>query len=143
MNQKEINNFFEDGTTVGIKTFKFEKALKPLDNVFDNDFDEDDDNTALKRFNELNSIDQHKALNLKFISHSYDLDDIYISVVKDNTEDVFIIFYHVYQKYIHNYNEFIEIEANDDIATVIVTKILDNESIKPDWNVVEEKTIYE
>ena len=92
MNQNEINDFFADNETVGIKSFKFEKALKPLDDVFDGFGDDDDDNTNLKRFNELNSVDKHKVLNLEIFSHSYDLDDIRISVVKDNATDTFVIF---------------------------------------------------
>ena len=31
MNQNEINDFFADNEVVGIKSFKFEKALKPID----------------------------------------------------------------------------------------------------------------
>lgn len=142
MNQNEINDFFAEDQTVGIKSFKFEKALKPLDDVFDG-FGEDDNNTNLKRFNELNSVDQHKVLNLEIFSHSYDLDDIRISVVKDNTKDVFVIFYNVYQKYIHDYSGFIEIDTDRDIATTIVTEILDSNSDEVDWNAVKEKAIYE
>lgn len=142
MNQNEINDFFAEDQTVGIKSFKFEKALKPLDDVFDG-FGEDDNNTNLKRFNELNSVDQHKVLNLEIFSHSYDLDDIRISVVKDNTKDVFVIFYNVYRKYIHDYSGFIEIDTDRDIATTIVTEILDSNSDEVDWNAVKEKAIYE
>lgn len=142
MNQNEINDFFAEDQTVGIKSFKFEKALKPLDDIFDG-FGEDDNNTNLKRFNELNSVDQHKVLNLEIFSHSYDLDDIRISVVKDNTKDVFVIFYNVYQKYIHDYSGFIEIDTDRDIATTIVTEILDSNSDEVDWKAVKEKAIYE
>ena len=143
MNQNEINDFFAEDQTVGIKSFKFEKALKPLDDVFDGSGDDDDDNTNLKRFNELNRVDQHKVLNLEIFSHSYDLDDIRISVVKDNTKDVFVIFYNVYRKYIHNYSGFIEIDTDEDIATTIVTRILDSNSDEVDWDAVKEKAIYE
>lgn len=142
MNQNEINDFFADNETVGIKSFKFEKALKPLDAVFDG-FGEDDDNTNLKRFNELSTVDQHKVLNLEIFSHSYDLDDIRISVVKDNTKDVFVIFYNVYQKYIHNYSGFIEIDTDEDIATTIVTELFSGNMTQPDWDAVEYLTIYE
>lgn len=143
MNQNEINGFFADNGTVGIKSFKFEKALKLLDGVFDGFGEDDEDNTNLKRFNELNSVDQHKVLNLEIFSHSYDLDDIRISVVKDNTKGVFVIFYNVYQKYIHDYSGFIEIDADEDVATAIVTKILDDENVEFDWKAVKEKAIYE
>ena len=143
MNQNEINDFFADNKTVAIKSFKFEKALKPLDDVFEG-FDEDGKyNTNLERFNELNGIDQHKVLNLEIISHSYDLDDIHISVVKDNATDTFVIFYNAYQKYIHDYSGFIEIDTDKDIATTIVTEILTGAQVEPDWNAVEENAIYE
>lgn len=142
MNQNEINDFFAEDQTVGIKSFKFEKALKPLDDVFDG-FGEDDNNTNLKRFNELNSVDQHKVLNLEIFSHSYDLDDIRISVVKDNATDTFVIFYNVYQEYIHNYSGFIEIDTDEGIATAIVTEILADGNIEVDLKAVKEKAIYE
>lgn len=143
MNQNEINDFFADNETVGIKSFKFEKALAPLGDVFDGFGDDDDDNTNLKRFNELSTVDQHKVLNLEIFSHSYDLDDIRISVVKDNATDTFVIFYNVYQKYIHNYSGFIEIDTDEDIATTIVTEILDDGNIEVDLKAVKEKAIYE
>lgn len=143
MNQNEINDFFADNETVGIKSFKFEKALKPLDAVLDGFGEDDDYNTNLKRFNELNSVDQHKVLNLEIFSHSYDLDDIRISVVKDNTTDVFVIFYNVYQKYVHDYSGFIEIDADKDVATAIVAEILDDGNVDVDWKAVKEKAIYE
>lgn len=141
MNQNEINEFFADNETVGIKSFKFEKALKPLDDVFDG-FGEDD-NTNLKRFNKLSTVDKHKVLNLEIFSHSYDLDDIRISVVKDNATDTFVIFYNVYKEDIHNYSGFIEIDTDEDIATAIVTEILDGGNVEVDFEAVKEKAIYE
>ena len=48
-----------------LKALNLKKALKPLDDVFDGFGDDDDDNTNLKRFNELNSVDKHKVLNLE------------------------------------------------------------------------------
>ena len=71
------------------------------------------------------------------------MDDIRISVVKDNATDTFVIFYNVYQKYIHNYSRFIEIDTDEDIATAIVTEILDDGNIEVDLKAVKEKAIYE
>lgn len=142
MNQNEINDFFADNETVGIKTFKFEKALKPLDDVFDG-FGEDEDNTNLKRFNELNSVDQHKVLNVEFISRKEDCESFYISVVKDSNTDKYVIFYNVYRKYFTNYSGFIEIDTDEDIATAIVAEILDDGNVEVDWKAVKEKAIYE
>jgi hypothetical protein len=142
MNQNEINDFFADNETVGIKSFKFEKALKPLDDVFDG-FGEDEDNTNLKRFNELNSVDQHKVLNVEFISRKEDCESFYISVVKDSNTDKYVIFYNVYRKYFTNYSGFIEIDTDEDIATAIVTELFSSNMTQPDCDVVEEKTIYE
>lgn len=142
MNQNEINDFFADNETVGIKSFKFEKALKPLDDVFDG-FGDDDDNTNLKRFNELNSVDQHKVLNVEFISRKEDCESFYISVVKDSKTDKYVIFYNVYRKFFNNYSGFIEIDTDEDIATAIVTELFSGDITQPDYDVVEEKTIYE
>ena len=142
MNQTEINDFFADNKTAGVKSFKFEKALKPIDYVFDG-FDSDEDNTNLKRFNELNSIDQHKALNVEFISRKEDCKSFYISVVKDSKADKFVIFYHVYSEFITNYSGFIEIDTDEDIATTIVTKLLSGDINTTDWDVVESLAIYD
>ena len=143
MNQNEINDFFADNETVGIKSFKFEKALKPLDDVFDGFGDDDDDNTNLKRFNELSTVDQHKVLNVEFISRKEDCESFYISVVKDGNTDKYVIFYNVYRKYFTNYSGFIEIDTDEDIATTIVTELFSGDMTQPDYDVVEEKTIYE
>lgn len=142
MNQNEINDFFADNEVVGIKSFKFEKALKPIDYVFDG-FDSDEDNTNLKRFKELDSIDQHKVLNIEFISRKEDCESFYISVVKDSKADKYVIFYHVYREFFTNYSGFIEINADEDIATAIVTEIFSDDWKTPDWDVVESLTIYE
>lgn len=142
MNQNEINDFFADNETVGIKSFKFEKALKPLDDVFDG-FGDDDENTNLTRFNELDSIDQHKVLNIEFISRDWDHESFYISVVKDSNTDKYVIFYNVYRKYFTNYSGFIEIDTDEDIATAIVTELFGGDMTQPDWDVVESLTIYE
>lgn len=142
MNQNEINDFFADNETVGVKSFKFEKALKPIDDVFDG-FDSDEDNTNLKRFKELDSIDQHKALNIKFISRKEDYESYYISVVKDSKADKYVIFYNVYREFFNNYSGFIEIDTDEDIATAIVTELFSSDMTQPDWDVVESLTIYE
>ena len=142
MNQEKINDFFERDETVGVKSFKFEKALKPLDDVF-HGFDSDEDNTNLKRFNELDSIDQHKVLNIKFISCKEDYESYYISVVKDSKVGKYVIFYNVYREFFNNYSGFIEIDTDEDIATAIVTELFSSDMTQPDWDVVESLTIYE
>ena len=142
MNQNEINDFFADNETVGVKSFKFEKSLKPLEDVFEG-FDSDDENTNLKRFNELDSIDQHKVLNIEFISRKEDYESFYISVVKDSNVDKYVIFYNVYREFFTNYSGFIEIDTDGDIATVIVTELFSSDMTQPDWDVVESLTIYE
>ena len=142
MNQNEINDFFADNETIGIKSFKFEKALKPIGYVFDG-FDSDEDNTNLKRFKELDSIDQHKVLNIEFISRKEDYESYYISVVKDSKAGKYVIFYHVYREFFTNYSSFIEIDTDEDIATAIVTELFSGDMTQPDYDVVEEKTIYE
>lgn len=142
MNQNEINDFFADNETVGVKSFKFEKALKPLKDIFDG-FDSDEENTNLTRFNELDSIDQHKVLNIKFISRKEDCDNFYVSVVKDSKADKYVIFYNVYSEYFHNYSAFIEIDTDEDIATTIVIELFSSDMTQPDWDVVESLTIYD
>ena len=143
MNQNEINDFFERDETVGVKSFKFEKALAPLEDVFEGFDEEHEENTNLTRFNELDSIDKHKVLNIEFISRDWDHENFYISVVKDSKTDKYVIFYNVYRKYFTNYSGFIEIDTDEDIATAIVTELFSSDMTQPDWDVVESLTIYE